>query len=83
MPFNASFPPELVGCGMALPHHSGQYLSMKIKGQVKSRQRTRHQNQPLLEVEAIPAPTLYWHPSIPLEKLISDFSEYQDSIIVS
>jgi hypothetical protein len=34
-------------------------------------------------VPAIPAPTVVWHPSVPLEKLISDFAEYQHAIIVS
>ena len=56
---------------------------MKTKGQMNSRQKIRHQEQPGLQVQAIPAPTIFWHPSIPLEKLISDFAEYQDSIIVS
>jgi len=34
-------------------------------------------------IPAIPAPTVVWHPSVPLEKLICDFAEYQHAIIVS
>jgi hypothetical protein len=56
---------------------------MKIKGQAKSRERIRHKKQSILEVQVIPAPTIFWHPLISLEKLLSDFAEYQDSIIVS
>jgi hypothetical protein len=55
---------------------------MKAKAQQKSRGKIRRQNQ-VFEVEVIPAPTIIWHPSVSLEKLLSDFSEYQDSIIVS
>ncbi len=35
------------------------------------------------DLEVIPAPTIVWHPSTSLEKLIADFAEHQDSIIVS
>jgi hypothetical protein len=56
---------------------------MKAKRQRKSREKRRREEQPSLEVQAIPAPTILWHPSVSLEKLVSDFGEYQDSIIVS
>jgi hypothetical protein len=56
---------------------------MKAKRQRKSREKRRREEQPSLEVQAIPAPTILWHPSVSLEKLVSDFAEYQDSIIVS
>jgi hypothetical protein len=55
-------------------------LAMKGKAQAKRRGKIRRQN-PVFEV--IPAPTIIWHPSVSLEKLISDFAEYQDSLIVS
>jgi hypothetical protein len=55
---------------------------MKAKAQPKSRAKIRRQN-PVFDVQVIPAPTIIWHPSVSLEKLLSDFSEYQDSIIVS
>jgi len=55
---------------------------MKAKVQQKSHGKIRRQN-PVFDVEVIPAPTIIWHPSVSLEKLISDFAEYQDSIIVS
>ena len=56
---------------------------MKAKRQRKSLERRRRKEQASLEVQAIPAPTILWHPSISLEKLVSDFAEYRDSIIVS
>ena len=56
---------------------------MKVKFQGKNREKVQRQEQRLLEVLAIPAPTLFWHPSISLERLISDFAEHQDSIIVT
>jgi len=56
---------------------------MKGKGKLKNREKRRHNQQSILEVQVIPAPTIFWHPSISLEKLISDFAEYQHSIIVS
>jgi hypothetical protein len=57
---------------------------MKAKSVTKSERNVhRHQKQPILDVLVIPAPTILWHPSISLEKLISDFAEYQESIIVS
>jgi hypothetical protein len=55
---------------------------MKAKAQAKRRGKLRRQSS-VCEVQVIPAPTIIWHPSISLEKLISDFAEYQDSIIVS
>jgi hypothetical protein len=55
---------------------------MKAKAQPKSRGKVRRQ-KPVFEVQVIPAPTIIWHPSVSLEKLISDFAEYQDSLIVS
>jgi hypothetical protein len=55
---------------------------MKAKMQGKRRGKVRRQN-PVFEVQVIPAPTIIWHPSVSLEKLISDFTEYQDSLIVS
>jgi hypothetical protein len=57
-------------------------LDMKAKAQPKSHGKIRRQN-PVFDVQVIPAPTIIWHPSVSLEKLLSDFSEYQDSIIVS
>jgi len=57
-------------------------LAMKVKAQTKRRGKIRRQN-PVFEVQVIPAPTIIWHPSVSLEKLISDFAEYQDSLIVS
>jgi len=56
---------------------------MKVKRQAKVREKTPQKIHPVLEVQAIPAPTIFWHPSVSLEKLLSDFAEYQDSIIVS
>jgi hypothetical protein len=53
------------------------------KGREKARRKTRYETQPIANAEAIPAPTIFWHPSVSLEKLISDFSEHLDSIIVS
>ena len=53
------------------------------KRREKSREKSRPEEQPSLEVQAIPAPTILWHPSVSLEKLVSDFAEHQDSIIVS
>lgn len=43
----------------------------------------KRRRKPAPELEVIPAPTIYWHPSISLEKLISDFAKYRDSVIVS
>jgi hypothetical protein len=66
---------------MALePHRS--YLAMKVKAQAKRRGKLRRKSA-VFEVQVIPAPTIIWHPSVSLEKLISDFAEYQDSLIVS
>lgn len=57
---------------------------MKTHGAGRRREKMRRRRvQPVEELEVIPAPTIFWHPSISLEKLISDFAEYQDSIIVS
>jgi hypothetical protein len=56
---------------------------MKAKRRRKSREKRRREEEPSLEVQAIPAPTILWHPSVSLEKLVSDFAEHQDSIIVS
>ena len=56
---------------------------MRSNSQAKSREKIRHQEQHIGELEVIPAPVIFWHPSISLKKLISDFAEYQDSIIVS
>jgi len=58
------------------------------RGQEKTRrmikhEKLKHETQPTIAVEMIPAPTIFWHPAVSLEKLISGFSEYQDSIIVS
>jgi hypothetical protein len=61
-------------------------VGVKVKRQPKGRERRRRKEQASLEVQAIqaiPAPTILWHPSISLEKLVSDFAEYRDSIIVS
>jgi hypothetical protein len=55
---------------------------MKAKARAKSREEIRRP-QTIVELQVIPAPTVIWHPSISLEKLISDFAEYQDSIIVT
>jgi len=55
---------------------------MKVQKKAKNRDRTRRKGQPSLEVQVIPAPTVFWHPSVSLEKLVSDFAEYRDSIIV-
>jgi hypothetical protein len=56
---------------------------MKARTQAKRQEKLRHRAESIPQVEVIPAPTVFWHPSISLEKLISDFAEYQDSIIVS
>lgn len=56
---------------------------MKTHGAGRRREKMRRRVQPVEELEVIPAPTIFWHPSISLGKLISDFAEYQDSIIVS
>lgn len=56
---------------------------MKVKFQGKNLEKVQRQEQRILEVLAIPAPTIFWHPSISLERLISDFAEHQDSIIVT
>jgi len=56
---------------------------MKVKFQGKSREKVQLQEQRVLELQAIPAPTVFWHPSISLERLISDFAEHRDSIIVT
>jgi hypothetical protein len=56
---------------------------MKTPAAAKNREKIRRKAPPVQELEVIPAPTIFWHPSISLEKLISDFAEYQDSIIVS
>jgi hypothetical protein len=55
---------------------------MKRKTQAKNRRKIRRPG-PIFEAQVIPAPTIIWHPSTSLEKLISDFAAYQDSIIVS
>jgi hypothetical protein len=55
---------------------------MQSKKQAKIRETKRPKEQPSLEVQAIPAPTVLWHPSVSLQKLVSDFAEYRDSIIV-
>jgi hypothetical protein len=55
---------------------------VQSKKQAKNRGAKRREEQPGLEVQAIPAPTILWHPSVSLEKLVSDFAEYRDSIIV-
>jgi hypothetical protein len=68
---------------MALPAGRPYSVGVKVKRQSKSRERRRRKEQASLEVQAIPAPTILWHPSISLEKLVSDFAEYRDSIIVS
>jgi len=47
---------------------------MKMKFQGKSREKVQRQEQRLLEALAIPAPTVFWHPSISLQRLISDFA---------
>lgn len=75
--------PGLVGSRMALPAARAHSLSMKVKRQPKGRDKGRGKEQPSLEVQAIPAPTILWHPSISLEKLVADFAEHRDSIIVS
>jgi len=67
---------------MALEPMEAINLAMKVKAQGKRRGKIRRQN-PVFEVQVIPAPTIIWHPSVSLEKLISDFAEYQDSLIVS
>lgn len=54
---------------------------MKVNPEKNPAQKRRR--KPVPRLEAIPAPTIYWHPSISLEKLISDLAEYRDSIIVS
>jgi hypothetical protein len=54
---------------------------MKVHPQKNHAKKRRRKPAPKLEV--IPAPTIYWHPSISLEKLISDLAEYRDSLIVS
>jgi hypothetical protein len=53
------------------------------KLQPKTRRQARNDTQATAPTEAIPAPTIVWHPSISLEKLISDFSQHRDAIIVS
>ena len=67
---------------MALEPMEAINLAMKVKAQAKRREKIQRQN-PVFEVQVIPAPTIIWHPSVSLEKLISDFVEYQDSLIVS
>lgn len=74
--------PDWVGCRMARVQEKTYSAGMKTKRQPKDRAR-RPLKQPTLEVQVIPAPTILWHPSISLEKLVSDFAQYQDSIIVS
>jgi len=53
------------------------------KNQPKVRRRAPTEEQTITQTQVIPAPTIVWHPSVSLEKLISDFSEYRDAIIVS
>jgi len=53
------------------------------KIQPKTRRQARKDAPPPAPAQVIPAPTIVWHPSVSLEKLISDFSEYRDAIIVS
>jgi hypothetical protein len=67
---------------MALEPIEAINLAMNVKAQAKRRGKIRRQN-PVFEVQVIPAPTIIWHPSVSLEKLISDFAEYQGSLIVS
>jgi hypothetical protein len=55
---------------------------MKVQKKAKNRDRTRRKERPSLVVQVIPAPTIFWHPSVSLEKLVRDFTEYRDSIIV-
>jgi hypothetical protein len=56
---------------------------VKTKGRSKIRRQARRKRRLAPDLEAILAPTIVWHPSISLEKLISDIAEYRDSIIVS
>jgi hypothetical protein len=56
---------------------------MKMKVQTKTKQKVQNEEQRVLEVQVIQAPTIFWHPSVSLGKLISDSIEHQDSIIVS
>jgi len=67
---------------MALEPIEAINLAMKVKAQAKRRGKLRRHSA-VFEVQVIPAPTIIWHPSVSLEKLISDFVEYQDSLIVS
>jgi hypothetical protein len=53
------------------------------KNQPKVRRQAPKDAQTMTQIQVIPAPTIVWHPSVSLEKLISDFSEYRDAIIVS
>jgi len=50
--------------------------------QPKARRQAPTEAQTIAQTQVIPAPTIVWHPSVSLEKLISDFSEYRDAIIV-
>jgi hypothetical protein len=57
---------------------------MKSKSEAKSHDtRRKSKRGRKFELQVIPAPTIMWHPSVSLEKLLSDFAEHQDSIIVS
>jgi hypothetical protein len=59
-------------------------VDVQTKRNPENRERLKRKEvQPSLEVPVIPAPTVVWHPSVSLEKLISDFAAYRDSIIVS
>jgi hypothetical protein len=58
-------------------------LGMRLRARANRGEKLRHRTEPLPEVQVIPAPTIFWHPSISLEKLIADLAEYQDSVIVS
>jgi len=57
------------------------------KSQPKARRRAANEAesaaQAVIEAQVIPAPTIVWNPSVPLEKLISDFSAHRDAIMVS
>lgn len=67
---------------MALAGEGRYSALMQAKRPGKNRGKIRREGQPQLEIQAIPAPTILWHPSISLKKLISDFAEHRESIIV-
>lgn len=66
---------------MVLTSQDAYRTSMK-KGRTKTRRQAHGEAKTIAELQVIPAPTIVWHPSVSLEKLISDFSEYRDAIIV-